>query len=314
VPQRVIDQATERDPASASAEYMAAFRSDIESYLSREAVMACVTPGVCERGPITGVQFYGFCDPSGGSSDAMTMAISHRDGGVVIIDAVREVKPPFSPEGVVAEFAKQLKTYRIGTVRGDRYAGEWPREQFRKRGIEYRPADKNKSEFYVDLLPAVNSRRLELPDNDRLVAQLCSLERRTARAGRDSIDHPPGQHDDLANCVAGAVGSALSRRDADALPIMSGKVWNSAGAVIVDGVSAFFDRLKPKPAPTTNEMLHQANLKAQHEEMRKSVDPLGKPVDWDALAEKKAREMCPPTEAEALRECRLYGKLFHGGR
>jgi hypothetical protein len=35
--------------------------------------------------------------------------------------------------------------------------------------------------------------------------QLRFLERRTARGGKDSIDHGPGQHDDLANSVAGAL-------------------------------------------------------------------------------------------------------------
>jgi hypothetical protein len=41
-----------------------------------------------------------------------------------------------------------------------------------------------------------------------MIGQLCSLERRTARGGRDSVDHPPGQHDDLANACAG-VAAAL---------------------------------------------------------------------------------------------------------
>ena len=35
--------------------------------------------------------------------------------------------------------------------------------------------------------------------------QLSSLERRTARGGKDSIDHSPGMHDDIANAVAGAL-------------------------------------------------------------------------------------------------------------
>jgi hypothetical protein len=48
--------------------------------------------------------------------------------------------------------------------------------------------------------------RVELPRDDRLVAQLVGLERRTARGGRDSIDHPPGGHDDRANAVAGLLG------------------------------------------------------------------------------------------------------------
>jgi hypothetical protein len=36
------------------------------------------------------------------------------------------------------------------------------------------------------------------------------LERRTARSGRDSIDHAPGAHDDIANSVAGALLLAAS--------------------------------------------------------------------------------------------------------
>jgi hypothetical protein len=59
------------------------------------------------------------------------------------------------------------------------------------------------------LLPILNGSRVELPDHPRLVAQLCQLERRTARGGRDSIDHAPGAHDDLANAVAGTVVTAL---------------------------------------------------------------------------------------------------------
>ena len=49
----------------------------------------------------------------------------------------------------------------------------------------------------------VNSRRVELLDRPKLVKQLVSLERRVGRGGRDSIDHAPGMHDDVANAVAG---------------------------------------------------------------------------------------------------------------
>ncbi len=46
-----------------------------------------------------------------------------------------------------------------------------------------------------------------LPDaaNPKMVSQLSSLERRVARGGRDSIDHAPGAHDDVANAVAGVL-------------------------------------------------------------------------------------------------------------
>src|SRR5262245_64495887 len=38
------------------------------------------------------------------------------------------------------------------------------------------------------------------------------LERRTSRGGRDSIDHAPGGHDDLANAAAGAIHLVLGEK------------------------------------------------------------------------------------------------------
>lgn len=216
VPQSVIDEAMERDPASASAEYMALFRTDVESFVDRAAVEACVALDVREHPPVGSLRYSAFVDPSGGSADSFTLAIGHRQDGVAVLDAVREIKPPFSPESAVEEFAGLLKSYGCSTVTGDRYAGEWPREQFRKCGIKYEPAAKPKSDLYRDLLPAINSRRVDLLDHPRLVQQLVGLERRTARGGRDSIDHAPGAHDDVANAVAGVVASlATSRRGYD---------------------------------------------------------------------------------------------------
>ncbi|MCX7313923.1 MAG: hypothetical protein NTV56_19970 [Alphaproteobacteria bacterium] len=216
VPQSVIDEAVERDPASAGAEYMAEFRSDIESFISIEAVRACIVAGVRERAPERQYRYVAFVDPSGGSSDSYTMAIAHKAGDTAILDLLREVKPPFSPEAVTEEFADTLKNYRITKVSGDRYGGEWPREQFRKHGVNYECSDQSKSELYVDLLPLINSRAADLLDHDRLVTQLVGLERRTARGGRDSIDHGPGAHDDIANAVAGALcrAATLPRGDA----------------------------------------------------------------------------------------------------
>ena len=154
---------------------------------------------------MSGVTYSAFVDPSGGSGDSMTLAIGHQEDNVAVLDAIRERRPPFSPEDVVREFAATLKTYRITEVQGDRYAGEWPRERFREHGITYEPAAKPKSDLYRDLLPAINSRMVDLLEDARLFAQIVGLERRTARGGKDSIDHAPGAHDDVANAVAGVV-------------------------------------------------------------------------------------------------------------
>src|SRR5262249_29013069 len=47
--QSVVDRAMARDPDAARAEYLAMFRTDIESLISQEAVSACVDAGVRER-------------------------------------------------------------------------------------------------------------------------------------------------------------------------------------------------------------------------------------------------------------------------
>ncbi|CAJ0869636.1 hypothetical protein AMST5_02155 [freshwater sediment metagenome] len=211
-PQKIINAAMERDAASASAEYMAAFRADIEGFITREALMACVEDGVYERGPLRATRYFGFVDPSGGVKDSMTLAVSHREGDMMVLDALREVRPPFSPDAVVQEFAAFLKSYRITSVRGDRYAGEWPREAFRKAGITYQVSDAPRSDIYVNTLPLINSRRVSLLDHDRMIGQFVTLERKTARSGKDSIDHAPGAHDDIANSVAGALLAAFEKR------------------------------------------------------------------------------------------------------
>jgi hypothetical protein len=206
LPQSVVDRALERDHAAASAEYLAIFRSDIESFVTREAVQACISLGVRERPPVSDTRYYGFADPSGGSSDSFTLAIGHREDDAVTIDLLRERKPPFSPEAVVAEFSEVLKAYGVNKVVADKYGGEWPAEQFRKFGIVYEPHARPKSDLYQALLPALNSGRIDLLDEPRSISQLCSLERRTSRAGKDSIDHPPGAHDDVCNAIAGCFG------------------------------------------------------------------------------------------------------------
>ena len=107
VPARVIADAYEADPASAAAEYGANFRVDVEALLSRETVEACIASGRHELEPVSGVRFVGFVDPSGGSADSMTLAIAHRDATTkrVVLDAIRERRPPFSPTRSPRSFA-----------------------------------------------------------------------------------------------------------------------------------------------------------------------------------------------------------------
>jgi hypothetical protein len=208
VPQSVIDEAFERDPAAAAAEYGAEFRTDVVSFVDAAKVAECVAVGRTELPPVPGIKFTAAIDPSGGSSDSMTLALAHAEGDRGVLDFVKEWPAPFSPQEVVRDIVQICRRYGVNSVIGDRYAGEWAREPFRNHGIEYQLADMTRSEAYLTMLPAINSGKIELLDDRRLISQLCSLERRTARSGKDSVDHPRGGHDDVINAAALALVAA----------------------------------------------------------------------------------------------------------
>ena len=51
----------------------------------------------------------------------------------------------------------------------------------------------------------IMSGQVELLNHPRLAKQLASLERRKGRQGKDSVDAPPRQHEDVANAACGAL-------------------------------------------------------------------------------------------------------------
>jgi hypothetical protein len=69
---------------------------------------------------------------------------------------------------------------------------------------------KSASEFFRELLPWLNSGRAELTDNRRLTNQISGLERRRTRGGRETIDHAPGAHNDVAAAAAMALMQAAN--------------------------------------------------------------------------------------------------------
>lgn len=256
-----IDADIARDPERGAAEWLSEWRSDLADFVDRAVVEALVAPGRHELPPMSGTAYIGAIDVSGGSSDSMALAIAHADtDGRAVLAALRERRPPFSPEEVAAEFADVYRAYGVATIVGDRYGGQWPVEAFARYGIQYEPADRTKSDIYRHLLPLLNSGKVELLDNPRLVAQLCALERRTTRGGRDSIDHPPAAHDDVANAgaialvlAAGEAAPTLWRRDAMSvvpLPSRPGAVFATA-AMDERGVFVAFwaEATRHGPAP-----------------------------------------------------------------
>lgn len=210
LPQSVIDDALQDDPEAARAEYLAEFRGDIASFIDAELVERATRRRPLELPPREGVEYFAFADPNGGGADEYTLAIAHREDELTVVDLVRGRHG--SPAEITAEFAGILATYGIRNVTGDRYAGAWPRDEFAKQGVTYAASPLDRSQLYLEFMARLNSEAVILPPCQRTQRQFIALERRTSRAGRDTIDHPPGGHDDRANAVAGAVTVARRPR------------------------------------------------------------------------------------------------------
>ncbi|MDH3668011.1 MAG: hypothetical protein OEN23_13880 [Paracoccaceae bacterium] len=216
--QERIERARLRDPEATASEWFAEFRGDLSTCVDRLVVEQCVEPGRTERWPSRGLRYVAFADPSGGQRDSFALAIGHREEESVVLDLVREWQAPFSPEDVVEEAARELSEWRVVTIHGDRYAGQWVEDAFRRYGIRYAPTEKNKSALYLEALPLLTSRKAVLLDDSQLINQICQLERRTSRSGRDSVDHPIGTMDDIANAALGCLAYVASEPVRPATP------------------------------------------------------------------------------------------------
>ena len=170
LPQSVVDRAIERDPASAAAEFGAQFRTDIEAFVNIEAVRACVSSGVYERAPIPGVSY---CSIR--RSSRWQRCRQHDDGighidhakQIVIIDAIRERKPPFSPEQVTSNLLPCCSN-----ITSPKSLATATPAVFRQSNLASSACSMNRvpsrADLYVDLLPMINSCSIALLDNAKL--------------------------------------------------------------------------------------------------------------------------------------------------
>jgi len=198
------------------------FREDIEDYLSPELIDALTVKGRTQVAPVDRTPpafgespkpipiYWGFVDTSGGTADSFCLGISHWDTtqGLVVLDYAGEWRPPMKVKAVTKEIAAILKGYGLDNVMGDKYAGQWPREEFAENGIRYEISPKTKDDIFRDSLPALTSRLVQLLENKTLRRQYVDLERRKSPKGIITIVHPPDGHDDLANAASGAIDRA----------------------------------------------------------------------------------------------------------
>ena len=226
------------DPDRFSREYEAEFAEDLEAFLPSAWVESAVVPGRHELPPCEGVNYMGAVDPSGGGQDAFTLSIVHTEGNAPERRVIQDVMKGWTRtrsltvdlESVVREIAETLKSYRLSSVTGDRYAGHWVRQAFQAQGIRYEEAQP-KAEAYLELEPLFAQGRIEILDHPQLIRELKTLERRPRAGGKTLVDHPRGGHDDYANALALAAAKSMKSLTVTGFPFGVGKgrsYWGGA--------------------------------------------------------------------------------------
>lgn len=238
----VIADAYERDAIAASAEYGADFRTDRAGYID-----ALLLDSVTRREPreipysptsLTGGYLHYFAggDVSGGKVDATAFAVFCDHNGKVQQCAVRRWPSPHDPLQVAKEVADFLATYKLTSARADQYGAAVVRGVYQSAGVTLTDAPDTRSETYLKFLPLLTTGRVELSPDPVLRVELLTLERRTSRGGRDTVDHRIGAHDDVANCTALAAVAATcwSRPDAGELVAPRSTILDGYGGRAVE--------------------------------------------------------------------------------
>jgi hypothetical protein len=230
----LIEEARADDTEAAAAEWDAAFRSDLESYISTDLIEELTTPTVTERPPRAGVRYHAFLDVAAGTGrDSFCAAVAHGEAGpegkhVAVLDAIFEAKPPFDALAVAAEVAAWLKRYDATAAQSDAYAAGIVVEMFARHGIVVTQDAPVRSDLYLRFLPLATSRSVALLDDRRLHQQLVGLERRRRAGGRDQVDHAPNGHDDRSNAAVGAVLLAACVADCVVIGSQPRARWSAA--------------------------------------------------------------------------------------
>ena len=207
-----IARSREADPEAARSEWDAEFRTDLTALLEDELIDPAVEHGRPQELPPRPDTIYAaFTDASAGRHDGFCIGIAHKEGDRIVADVIRGRKPPFDPSSVAAEYAELAKSYRVHSIVGDNYAGEWVSRAFETAGVEYRRCEHPKSVLYLDGLSTFTRGQIGIPDYAPLIRELRLLERRVSRSGKDSVDHPVGGSDDHANVLFGVIW-LLSKR------------------------------------------------------------------------------------------------------
>jgi hypothetical protein len=237
VTQDEVDKALVKQPAFARSEWNAEWREDVSGIFDVERLELAMGIGVgLTRNPVLAPDpkkhYLCFVDASQGRGDSFCAAVGYRDRNTdqVVIAKTWEWMSPFNePSVIVAKCAKAIREYRISYVYCDNMAIGWVAADFLRDGVIAEGIKHSKSDLYVEFAGLINDHRVAMPYDERSRQQFLQLECYKDRNGDPAVDHAQrkGQHDDLANVIAGLAVTLFNETTAappEPIVVMGGHV------------------------------------------------------------------------------------------
>jgi hypothetical protein len=108
--------------------------------------------------------------------------------------------------------ARLLRQYGVSRVYGDRVAGGYNIDEWRRCGVAYEICERTTSENYIGALSLFLCGRVRLIDVAKLRSQLVGLERHVSTIGHETVRHQANAHDDIATAICGLLMQASEER------------------------------------------------------------------------------------------------------
>jgi hypothetical protein len=227
VTKRFLAKEKERDPENFRREYLAEFTEAISSFLSAEAIQACIVPGRTELPPDTEAHVYVAAIDAAYKGDRFTVCVAHRDHerGKVVIDylggwqGTRE--HPLRLTDVLPRIGALADRYGFCRICGDQFGAEPLRVAFRQAGLSYEErvfTSQSKANIYATLRAHITDGSIELLDHEASLKELRGLELELLPGGSIRVGH--AGHGKALDDYADAMALAVSEARHQVLPVV----------------------------------------------------------------------------------------------
>lgn len=216
---RFLAKEQARDPENFRREYLAEFTEAISSFLSAEAIEACVVPGRTELAPKEDATYCAAVDAAY-KGDAFTLAIAHndRERGKVVVDLLTgwqgSRQSPLKLGEVMPQLQRICKRYSVYRVLGDQFGAEPLKDAFSRHGLCYEErtfTNQSKADMYATLRSRIQDGTIELLDHPASLKELRGLELENLPGGGVRIGHGRHTrgHDDYCDALALTASEAV---------------------------------------------------------------------------------------------------------